>query len=213
MPVTAYSHRTLMTPQWNGPAIAVALALHGLLAMGLWQTWHAAIDAPTPFSTVTVRLMREEAPPAVPPEERKRAAMKTAQASVQRSVPDARRSTKASLPPTATAAPAADTPSLPTAMPAAPTDGKLPAIDPDSITRAARAVVRGTTLARESDQLIGKTEAATAQERLAAGVARSATRDCLKGSMDGNSGYEPRLGGLLEIPFLIYDAATGKCRR
>jgi len=97
--------------------------------------------------------------------------------------------------------------------PATSAGEKLPAIDPDSITRAARAVVQGTTLARESDRLIGKTEAPTAQERLAAGVARGATKDCLKGSMDGNSGYEAPAGGLLALPFLIYDAATGKCRR
>ncbi len=213
MPVIAYSHRTLTSPRWNVPAIAFALVLHALLVAGLWQTWHAAIDTPAPFSPIMVRLMREQAPPAVPPEEPKRAVMKSAQPPVRRRAPEAPRSTEASQPPAAITAPAADTPGLPTATPAAPTDGKLPAIDPDSITRAARAVVRGTTLARESDQLIGKADAPTAQERLAASVARSATRDCLKGSMDGNSGYEPRLGGLFEIPFLVYDAATGKCRR
>ena len=45
-------------------------------------------------------------------------------------------------------------------------------------------------------------------------VAQSAKKDCLKGDYEGkNDGnYKPRLGGLFEIPFLVADAVTGKCR-
>jgi len=189
------------------------LGLHALLVAGLWQTWHAVVDAPPPFAPVSLRLVREAPVTIAPMEEPKRALATPANPPAARRKPHARSPSQPPEPPLAIVAPNTDAPSPAPTASAAVADEKLRAIDPDSITRAARAVVRGTTLARESDRLIGKTEAPTSQERLAAGMARSATKDCLKGSMDGNGGYEPRIGGLFEIPFLIYDAATGKCRR
>jgi hypothetical protein len=131
-------------------------------------------------------------------------------APVPRRKPDASRPAEA--PQAVTAVPSPDSPAPPAA---AATDEGLPAIDPDSITRAAREVARSTTLSRRSDELIGKAEPPTRQEQLAAGVARAARKDCLKGSVDGDGGYQPDapVAGLLALPFLIYDAATGKCRR
>ncbi|CAG0944395.1 hypothetical protein GPROT2_02598 [Gammaproteobacteria bacterium] len=84
-----------------------------------------------------------------------------------------------------------------------------PRIDPDSIARAGRETARAPSLALQSDELIGRTAPPSAQQKLATETAAAAKPDCLKG---GEGGYGRQGLGLFAIPFLIADAAAGRCR-
>lgn len=115
---------------------------------------------------------------------------------------------KASLPPPAQRAPAlpggpaqpASRPSGPM-LPASP-NLRVPLFPADD--EATRQVIRD--IARDPR---GNIPTTPARSPLAAGIERAARPDCLKSPAGGRNGWA--LGGLLALPALIYDAASGNC--
>lgn len=83
-----------------------------------------------------------------------------------------------------------------------------PALRPDGVQRAAREAARRKGLAELSDERLGQ-QPIDAQTALRRGVASAAHGDCLKG---GEGGYANSGMGLLALPLLVFDAATGRCR-
>lgn len=191
--------------RWRVP-VAVSLAAHAVLIAFAWTAWQAGQQAAPISESVMVRMIEwvAPAPPAVEQERRRprEPDRRPAQHGVTRTPPS---EDSQALPVDAVqpAEPFADSPA--TAAPPA-----TPALDPDSIQRAARQAARSRSLVQQSNDLIGTKPPPTAQEQLGAQVARSAKGDCLKG---GEGGYEKQGLGLLGIPFLIVDAATGNCRK
>ncbi|RQP22542.1 hypothetical protein [Piscinibacter terrae] len=199
--------------RWPVP-VTLAVLMHLTAVVLLWSAWRATNDSQPAFAPMIVRwltapVVHEEDATRPPPAEPRRAeppasfkARSTSQAATSRLA-----STTAPQP----QAPADVSGTVPaTTAPA----GQPLNLDPDTIARAAKDVVHNPSLSRRSDDIVGKTEPPTKQEVLAARVAQSAKKDCLKGDYEGkNDGsYKPRLGGLFEIPFLVADAVTGKCR-
>jgi hypothetical protein len=95
---------------------------------------------------------------------------------------------------------AASAASRPT-LPAAP--NRLVALFPGDDERT-RKVIRD--IARDPR---GNLPAAPARDSLASGIQNAARPDCLKSPAAGRDGWP--LGGLLALPGLIFDAATGNC--
>jgi len=83
-----------------------------------------------------------------------------------------------------------------------------PAWRPDGVQRAAREAAQRKGLAELSDERLGQ-QPLDAQAALRRGVASAARGDCLKG---GEGGYANSGLGLLALPLLVVDAATGRCR-
>ncbi|MBC7993577.1 MAG: hypothetical protein H7Z15_10085 [Rhizobacter sp.] len=100
--------------------------------------------------------------------------------------------TQVEAPPTESAAPAATE----------------PALRADAVQRAVRESARQKGLATRVDEQLGNAPAG-AQEALRKGIASGARGDCLKG---GEGGYANANMGLLALPLLVLDAASGRCR-
>jgi hypothetical protein len=79
----------------------------------------------------------------------------------------------------------------------------------DGIQRAARESARRIGLAELSDERLGQ-RPVSAQAALSAGVASAAQGDCFKG---GEGGYAHSGIGLLALPLLALDVASGRCRK
>lgn len=79
-----------------------------------------------------------------------------------------------------------------------------PGLRADSVQRAAREAARRPGLAELSDEKIGRLPV-DAEAGLRSGMASAGRRDCLKG---GDGGL-----GLLALPLLAFDAATGRCAK
>lgn len=214
MSAPALSSTLSRRTRWPVP-VTLAVLMHLTAVVMLWSAWRATNDSQPALAPMIVRwltapvVQQEKAePPKAAPAEPRRA---------ERRAPSRSRSvqtTPSDLPPVVNHP--AETPAEVHDAPApVEAKGKQPLnIDPDTIARAARDVVRNPSLSRQSDEIVGKTEAPTKPEVLAARVAQSAKKDCLKGDYEGkNDGsYKPRLGGLFEIPFLVADVVSGKCR-
>lgn len=199
--------RVARTARWRVP-VAVSVAAHAALLAMAWTAWQAGQPTSASVPSVVVRMIEWVAPatpePVAEPEQVRRtdSVSRTERRPANRSpVNDdpAAPSDEDAEP----ASPAGDVP-----VNAAPST--TPTLDPDSIQRAARQAARSRSLVQQSNELIGTKPPPSAQEQLGAQVARSAKGDCLKG---GEGGYEKQNFGLLAIPFLIVDAATGNCRK
>ena len=83
-----------------------------------------------------------------------------------------------------------------------------PALRADSVQRAARESARHKGLATRVDEQLGNVPV-DAQTALRHGIASGARGECLKG---GEGGYANAGMGLLALPLLAVDAATGRCR-
>ena len=214
MSAPALSSTLSRRTRWPVP-VTLAVLMHLTAIVLLWSAWRATNDTQPALAPMIVRWLtapvaqqeEAEAPKSAPAELRR---VEQRATSRNRSA----HTTPSDLPPVINHPAEA-----PVEVPAAPSPveetGKKPLkLDPDTIARAARDVVHNPSLSRQSDEIVGKTEAPTKQEVLAARVAQSAKKDCLKGDYEGkNDGsYKPRLGGLFEIPFLVADVVTGRCR-
>lgn len=211
MPAPALSPRPPRRVRWPVPVV-LAVLMHLTMIVLLWTAWRATNDSQPTLGPMIVRWLTA---PVVRQEEAAPVQAKPAQPRVMPRPGPSTQVTPGSLP-SINAAPA-DAPAPagePTPDPAAEPSAKPLNIDSDTISRAARDVVRNPSLTRRSDEIVGKTEPPTKQEVLAARVAQSAKKDCLKGDYEGkNDGnYKPRLGGLFDIPLIVADAITGKCR-
>jgi hypothetical protein len=213
MSALAPSPLLLRRTRWPVP-VALAVLMHLTAVVLLWSAWRATNDPQPMLEPMIVRwltapVVREQEmakPPAAEPPHAEPHATPRARSNAQVTP-----STQPATAPPKAPAPAEAPEAVPTAAESA---GKPLNLDPDTIARAAKDVVRNPSLTRRSDEIVGKTEPLTKQEVLAGRVAQSARKDCLKGDYEGkNDGsYKPRLGGLFEIPFLVVDAVTGKCR-
>lgn len=95
---------------------------------------------------------------------------------------------------------------------AAPLPPEIAAPEPplraDSVQRAARESARQKGLATRVDEQLGLSSV-DAQTALREGIASGARGDCLKG---GEGGYANAGMGLLALPLLVLDAASGRCK-
>ncbi len=83
----------------------------------------------------------------------------------------------------------------------------------DSLQRAVRGAARGAVRHKSYAELSNERQApapADAQADLRQGMAAAAHTDCLRG---GEGGYRRSSLGLLAAPFLLWDAATGRCAK
>lgn len=193
---------------------AAALSLHAAVLGAVWTVWQPPAPNPTPpHPPLTARVLeatREhsfdtpQTPIAAP---RERPARRRAET---RPLPAPRRAARSDSE-APSAAPMPEHAFAPDeAAAAAPADAPQPLVSPETVENAARSAARGRTLARQSDELIGAAYAPSATETLGAKLASSAAGDCLKG---GEGGYDKQGLGLLAVPFVIFDAATGECRK
>lgn len=101
-----------------------------------------------------------------------------------------------------------DSPPITPAEPPPEIAAPEPALRADSVQRAARESARQKGLATRVDEQLGRAPV-DAQTALREGIASGARSDCLKG---GEGGYANAHMGLLALPLLVIDAATGRCR-
>ncbi|MCV2360334.1 hypothetical protein LNV08_15265 [Paucibacter sp. TC2R-5] len=104
-----------------------------------------------------------------------------------------------------------------TAATAASAPPALAGLNPDATGRALREAAHNPSLAYRARVRDGKA-AATIDQRLEAGVTTAGRRDCLNGKLnpgaqgDSTVKYSPiPVSGILLAPFIVADAALGKC--
>jgi len=188
--------------RWPQPVLASLLIHAVILGLG-WSAWQHRESTALVQAPMAVRLLEAPvAPPAEPARSERR---------------PIRQSRPARAPTTSLRrgqeAPRAepDEPKHLTTEAAAPgSPGEESFIRPETIADAVREAARGTALTQQADDRSGRIPVPDAQTRLAAGVASAAASDCLKG---GEDGYRHQGAGLLAVPLLLFDAATGKCRK
>ena len=190
----------MTTPQTRIACLAAGVTvLHGLL---LW-TWAAHLPASGGPMHAPVVLARWLPPPTVRNDDRS-----PAPAAVSRARSRSVRPQPQPQPQPSSAGP--DAQAQTTVEAAQPGGASLePALRVDGIQRAARELSRRRGLAELSDDMLGQ-HAVDAQAALRAGVASAARSDCLKA---GEGGYAHSGLGLFALPVLVFDAATGGCRK
>ncbi len=181
-----------------GPVLAAVCALHTLL-LGWGLSLRVSVDMAVPHAPamstrwIAPSLVPEPVVTSVtrlPERGPARRIQRRAETSAQPAAAPA--TTQAEAPPTESAAPAVAEPALST----------------DSVQRAVRESARQKGLATRVDEQLGNAPA-DAQEALRKGIASGARGNCLKG---GEGGYANAHMGLLALPLLVLDAATGRCK-
>jgi hypothetical protein len=184
--------------------LASALLLHGAGLLVLWTAWqsvgHGGATSRPPLVVRLIETMRPSESTSVSPPEPSAAKP----AARRRAIPEQRREIIGSRASDTAAVAAAE--SSPGPALAAPHPR---GIDPGSIARASREAARAPSLAQQSNELLAHRPPPSAQQKLASEVASAAKGECLKG---GPGGYDKQHYGLLAIPLLVFDAATGQCR-
>jgi hypothetical protein len=177
--------------------VAAAIALHLLVLLALKAAFDRVElrvrgERSTTLVNVALAPLPAPAPAKAPPP-----------AAGRRPPPAPRRTaehrTAAEQPPQAITLPA---PPVVAEAASAPASAPRLVLDPEATRQAIRGVARNpslSALARSADP------AATADERLAQGVAAAQKGDCMKGEYTGGG------AGLLSIPFLLAAEAMGKC--
>jgi hypothetical protein len=182
------------------PAIAAVIVLHALV---VWWGFGQQAHTGAPHASAPVMLTRWLAAPAPPAELQapaRPAPPRGTAPGVRRAAAPAREvaATPSNTVPSESVSPAAS--ELPT--------GPEPPLRTDGIQRAARESARHKGLAELASEQLGH-QPVGAQAALRSRMASAARSDCLKG---GEGGYAHSGLGLLALPLLVVDAASGRCR-
>lgn len=181
-----------------GPVAAAVCALHALL-LGWALSLRVGVDRGAPQApAMSTRWLA--APPA--PE---RDVTPVAQGPERGSVRRVRRAAETTVQPAVV--PQTTPAELPSSESTEPVAAE-PALRADSVQRAARETAQQKGLAARVDEQLGRSPV-NAQTALREGMASGARGDCLKG---GEGGYANAGMGLLALPLLVLDAASGRCK-